>query len=235
MKTGVVILNYNVADAVITLANRFLLFFDVDNIVIVDNASKESDREKITEYYSNQKNSKLKFIQSSVNGGYARGNNIGLRWLVEKCECDICFISNPDIDIKQEDFTKIISAFRHSNTFSVLTCKREYSNGQSIRQHWQLAAYKTLIMECFYIYRCFEKKNYIYDVDTRYPVISIEVAPGAFWAIRSETLRKVNYLDEGTFLYYEEMCFGKKINLIGEKEGLVTDASYTVHKGIFIC
>lgn len=229
MKTGIVILNYNVEDSVLKLAQQLNKYKCVNHIVIVDNASKIKSRIKFTNNIIINESNKIHFIQSEINGGYAKGNNIGLRYLTNHFFCDICFICNPDISISEKDIEKILYIFAKYPQYGVLTCARKYSNNKKIRQCWALTDYKELILECFSLYRKYKIKKSIYTINTDSEVISIEVAPGAFWGVRTELLKTVGYMDEETFLYFEESCFAKKI----EKKsliGYVPNAIYTIYQ-----
>ena len=87
MKVGVVILNYNVAGSVIELASKMSMYAIINDVVVVDNGSKIEEQIKLQKFFSRNNNSKITFIQSENNDGYAKGNNIGLKYLVEKRNC----------------------------------------------------------------------------------------------------------------------------------------------------
>ena len=129
-----------------------------------------------------------------------------------------------------DNMEKFISSFEGNNEYGVLTCAREYSDGEKIRQYWDLADYKGLLFECFSLYRKYQKRHNIYDISEDKEIIKIGVAPGAFWGVRATVLKQVGYMDEETFLYFEESCFARKILNINLNEGLVTKAKYTVHR-----
>lgn len=222
MKVGVVVLNYNVSKETIRVASKLAEFSLINTVIVVDNKSRDEEVEILKQWATP---SKVNLFFLEDNGGYAKGNNFGLRILVEQCDSDFCFICNPDIYIEENDFVKIIESFIKCPQYGVLTCCREFSSGEPIRQYWNLPSYKDLVLQCFSLYRKFEKRKNIYSVPNK-GVIRIDVAPGAFWGVRSEVLKKVDYLDEQTFLYFEESCFAKKISICGYPEGLVTEAKY---------
>ena len=62
-------------------------------IYLVDNASTEPMPEVVKQYIRAHG---VTFLQSTVNGGYARGNNIGIRQALED-GCEYLLITNNDI------------------------------------------------------------------------------------------------------------------------------------------
>lgn len=229
-KVGIVILNYNTPENACALAKQFVQFQNINKVVIVDNCSSDQSVVYIQNEFQNNLKEKFFFIESECNGGYAKGNNIGLKYLVESVHCDICFIANPDIRITEDNFNLILDCFENYLDYAVLTCSRTFADGEKLRQYWDLPNYKQVILESFILFRKLYKKYDYLEIETSEDVIDIDVAPGAFWGIRSEVLKELNFLDEGTFLYYEENCFAQKLKKIKKKEGLVKNAIYTTFK-----
>ena len=52
------------------------------------------------------------------------------------------------------------------------------------------------------------------------------VIPGSFLFFSKETIRQVNYLDEETFLYYEENILAQKLKRIGKVMKIITTIEY---------
>jgi GT2 family glycosyltransferase len=227
VRVGIVILNYRTPENASCLAVSMSRFEQIQDVVIVDNCSGDNSIDIIKK---NIADTSIVFIESKENGGYARGNNIGLRYLAEECGCDICFVANPDIEISEENFNRMIEAFKNHEEYSLLTCCRKFSDGTSMRQTWNLPGYRDLLLECSALYRKIHLRIEFLPVDNDEDVKKIEVAPGAFWGIRSSAMKAVGYLDEDTFLYYEENCLGRKMKDLSLIEGIVTNARYVSFK-----
>ena len=67
MKTGIVIINYNDFNNTVNLINECSNLTSIDEIVVVDNNSKNSDLDK----FNNIKNEKLHVIGMNTNAGYS--------------------------------------------------------------------------------------------------------------------------------------------------------------------
>ena len=230
-KVGVVILNYKTAKNTCNLAKLLDGYNCVDTIVIVDNASPDHSADTIEKFVNEKLSSKIIYIKNLKNIGYARGNNIGLHILVEEAGVDICFIMNPDVIIEEKELNKIINAFFENETYGILTSRRAYNNGQPIRQHWDLPTYVQLLKDCSYLHRTYAKKHISYNIIVSDSILEIGAAPGSMFGIRSDLLKKIGYLDTGTFLYFEENCLSKKVLAEGFKVGILTNAVYTVKAG----
>lgn len=92
---GIVILNYNTYNKTIECVNSILdTYVEKKVIYIVDNNSPNNSYEKLTQNYRGI--DYIKVIKSVENGGYAKGNNIGLKaCLID--ECKYVIVSNNDI------------------------------------------------------------------------------------------------------------------------------------------
>lgn len=100
-KVGVVILNYNGWKDTIACAKSVLAGSKKpDWVVIVDNASHDDSQEKIQKWIRENELAKGKqteviFHKELKNGGYAAGNNIGIKYLLKR-GCEAVWILNND-------------------------------------------------------------------------------------------------------------------------------------------
>lgn len=225
-KMGIVVLNYNDSETTINLVRNIERFSSLSKIVIVDNASTDDSYKKL-EKQSEKHNFDL--IRTSKNGGYASGNNVGARYLIEKCQCEIIVIANPDILFEEKLLISIAENFMKHPDYALLSgvmCDPEGNIDKA--PYRNLNSYTYDLADCFAIGRCFHKRKK-YPVTIGSDIFSVEVIQGSFWAIRSDVLKKIDYLDEGTFLYYEEMILGHKLKSYGYKSGLIGVPFYHYH------
>ena len=230
-RVGIVILNYGTPEETCNLVLKIKDYKKLDKIVIVDNPAGNDSATIIEDCIDKINDSKISLIKSEENGGYAKGNNIGLKQLIEMYECDICFIANPDISFDESSFNIMLDCFAQHDEIGILTCKRVMSDGSRIRQFWGLPCYNDIIQDTFFIFRKARKKKEIFSIKTKSDLIDIPVAPGAFFAVRSDLLRNINYLDEETFLFYEENCLARRIEKTQFKIMLATKAEYCILVG----
>jgi len=76
------------------------------NIIVVDNGSPNGTGKKLAELYKN--NSKIKIIISENNLGFARGNNLGFKYIKNNFNADFIVMINNDTIMQDQDFIKKI-------------------------------------------------------------------------------------------------------------------------------
>lgn len=119
MKYGFVILHYLVSEVTKQCVDSILTKFQEDiEVVIVDNASPNNSGALLKDYYSNYTN--VEVLINNENAGFARGNNIGYKYLRENGLYDFIIVMNNDVMIEQEDFLEKINSIYHQTQFAVL-------------------------------------------------------------------------------------------------------------------
>jgi len=76
--------------------------------------------------------------------------------------------------------------------------------------------------------------RYVYDDARPYPLnqeFDCESINGSCFVIRADFLEEIGYLDQGTFLYYEEIILGKQIKDRKRKACLVTSTVIRHYQG----
>ena len=142
-------------------------------------------------------------------------------------KCNI-IISNSDIIIdKEEDLKELISLLDKKDVGLVAPTILE--NGH-LNIGWKNPGpILDSMMNLIYVHRFFRKKYVFYkeehyNNDTSY----VDVASGCFFLMKSNILETINYLDENTFLYYEENILAKKLLSINKKE-LIANNIIVIH------
>lgn len=213
MKVAVIVLNYKTG----ALAVRCLssLIEDLDqsdcdyHIYMVDNCSPDDSatllKNSITQ---NNWSPKVTFIEATKNGGYAYGNNLGIRAAIEHYDPDYLWLVNPDTRVlpnaagallnflaehpqvglcgsrlQDEDSTLQISAFRFPSLISEII---DYS---------QLG----LLSRAF--------KNHNILMPPSESNIQTDWVAGASLMIRRAVFDSIGLMDENYFLYYEEVDY----------------------------
>lgn len=89
-----------------------------NRVVIVDNASPNGSGKKLEELFLNNKN--VDVILSNNNTGYAKGNNLGIRYALEKYSPDFIILANNDIEFKQNNFLELLKESFLTKNFDIL-------------------------------------------------------------------------------------------------------------------
>lgn len=225
VKIGTVILNYNKSELVKSMAEKISLYSNINYVVIVDNNSNDNSKE----VFAGLNNNKIIVIYNDCNEGYAKGNNIGLRHLIEKLGCDVVFVANPDVEFGEDVIECISNAFEEYDEYAIISSARTDDSGKNKCLQYS-RAFDTFTLQFFnsFILSSYilKKLYYSFDVDESKDIITVDEIPGAFWAAKSSILKKIGYMDEGTFLFCEELCLSKKVKNAGYKEGIVTAVKY---------
>ena len=220
---GVVVLNYFDYETTIRFIDKNIKKDNNVKYVIVDNCSPNDSFSVLTKYCKNIAN--VDVIKSFRNGGYSYGNNYGMKYLINNYNLKYIVIANPDTEFSSEVFDKLDEGFKKTD-FSVLSpLMRKVDGSLSETPFWSDNSYFEDLISCFYLGRKFLGKRS--SVDYSKEIQPVDILPGSFWAIRKEDICKINYLDEGTFLYCEERILSRRLHNIGLKEGLITTTSYT--------
>lgn len=142
-----VILNYQSTNETVECIKCILKQrYKEKNIVVVDNDSCDGENlfNEIKKVFHEEEN--IFLLKSNCNGGYAKGNNIGIDYAKNKLKSDFVCIINPDITILSGNFIeKSINLFK----------KHEYTLlGPEIMSHGininPLGGYHESVFRCIY-------------------------------------------------------------------------------------
>ena len=222
-KNIIVVLNYNDWEETQRYCEVVREFSAVDQIVIVDNKSTDNSVEELNKIVSE----KVVLVQASENKGYAAGNNVGIRYVMEQNTPANIIISNPDIYYTNDDLLRVLEPLQDDSigitTGLIHTDGRITSNfAWMLPNFWQLmfnqylSLYKLMRATGNSIY-C----NYPKDEDYIY----CNCVSGCFFCITTNTIKQIGLFDERTFLYGEENILGYKIRENGQKTCVVVKAN----------
>jgi len=253
-KVGIVILNYkNWQDTIECLEAIFQLDYDNCQVVVVDNDSRNDSLEHISQWVckqgvnivslsgdevksgNNHIDSDFVTIQSCVNGGFAAGNNIGIK-LALACGCDYVLMLNNDVIVENDFLGKLVDYIQDHGQIAVAgpkTIKEDGSiNPTCARRRpgfWDQFFVSGPIARHFpnnrWVRQHYYRDEYNFDKPHEVDLIS-----GCCMLIKREVFDKVGLLDENTFLYYEEMILHEKLREI-DMLTVIIPQSVVVHKG----
>jgi len=211
MKNGMVIVNYNDYNSTEKLINNIKSYQILDKIVVVDNHSTDDSIKRLKKL----KVSNLKVLEVKENKGYAYAINYGSKYLIKELGPCNLIISNSDIIIsKEEDIVELLSLLKNKKVGAVGPTILEH---ETLNHGWRNPSpCIDALMNLPYIHR-FIRKRFIKYRDDYYEkeTSKVDVISGCFFCISSEILEKIDFLDENTFLYYEENILSKRLQQIG--------------------
>lgn len=204
MKNGIVILNYNDSENTSLIIEDIKNYKILDRIIIVDNKSTDDSVKKLKKY----ENKKIKLIEAKENKGYAAGNNLGIKYLVEE-NIDNIIISNPDIIVTEEAIKTLVNDLEKEDIDCIAPRIKEPIG---ISRGWKLPSFFSELISNTPFFRYFEQSILKYkEEDYQTDLTKVDVVKGCFFIIKKEAIEDIHYLDENTFLYYEEIIMAHKL------------------------
>lgn len=225
VQTGVVILNYNNYNDTINCLKSIISNTSFDKIVIVDNNSFDNSIVEIQNFIETQSMrviEKLKFIINNENLGYAKGNNIGLKYLVSK-RIDYISVVNSDIIINSNIFIKLRDKLSEDSSIAFISPLIFKDN--NIIDYSCLRNYDGVFKLIFKTF--FNTRN---KINFKGSEIECDILSGSFLMASLQTWVEIDYFDENTFLYFEENILYEKLKLLKKKSIVLTDTS-VLHYG----
>ena len=179
-------------------------------IVVVDNCSNDDSPLNIKGWLDeNDTESKVLFVQSNINGGFAAGNNIGIKTLKAK----YYLLLNSDTLVRKGFLEKLLDSTKIYPKAGLISPRLEWpdSKGQEscFRFHSVIGEFlksaQTGIIDKVL-------NRFIVALPVQTNIISTNWTSFACVLIRNEVFEQVGMLDEGYFMYYEdsEFCFRAK-------------------------
>ena len=230
MKVATILINYNDEENTLNLVKKLKEFKEISKIVVVDNCSPNKESfEKI----KGMESEKLYVIRADKNGGYNYGINFGVHFLENKNEqFDILMCSNTDIEISEEAVKECIEKLIENKNTGIVAPRMLDKEGKNIRRSswrlrtfWRDIVHSTRILELIF-YSKLRSGEYS-EEDYKKDTLEVEAISGACFFIKYEVLKKINYLDENVFLFYEEDILGNKLKDIGYKTYSLNNINFT--------
>ncbi len=218
MKTSLIILNYNDAERTAALVRQVSGYDSIDETVVVDNASTDDSAEIL----SSLKDEHVHFIRREDNGGYARGNNTGALYAINKLKSDIILIANPDVSFTDSTVDAMKRALSENPEFAcVAPLVRQ---GYNV---WHLPGFAGILISLFLFAFTFEKILERRRIKRSGKKIAVAgVVEGSFLALKAEAFKKIRGFDERTFLYAEEIMLSFRLKKQGYLTGVLTGEMY---------
>ena len=194
-------------------------------IIVIDNASTDGTREMIQNQFPN-----VRFIETGINLGFARGNNVGMRLALGRYVCLI----NPDVNVPSDCVPKMYEFMERHTDVGLLGPKMLGTRGEARRSGMRFPSVWNAFLRAVALDSLFKGTGLFggwlmsdFDFNT---TRDIDILNGWFWMARREALDKVGFLDERFFMYGEDLDWSKRYHLAGWRVVFFADAS-ALHYG----
>lgn len=202
-KIGVVIVNYNGAnyqnDALSTIYAS--TYKDIE-VIIVDSASKDNSIDLAKSEYP-----QAHYLLQDENVGVAKGNNIGIKYAIESLDVEYVVLINNDIELDCKAFDELIAK---ADETTITVPKIYYYEPNDMlwfaggEMYWNKG-------ESGHIGN-FETDKGQYDSER-----IIGYAPTCCMLIHRDVFKKIGYIDETVFMYFDDTDLCVRMNDAGYK------------------
>ena len=235
---AVIVLNYRtpgmVVDCLASLDGQ--ISAPNQRVVVVDNCSGDDSADRIEAAISEHGwGAWAEVVRSATNGGFAAGNNVGIRHVDAACY----LLLNSDTIVREGAVETMMQTLEEHPGVSLLGPRLEWPDGQPQISTFR---YRTPISELLYgsglglLFRIFPKHEVARELHEW--TAGIDWVSFACVAIRREVVESIGLLDEGYFMYFEDMDFCRRatgagfeiayqpgarvVHLQGESSGIVS-------------
>lgn len=178
-------------------------------LIVVENGSGD-DLSGLEEKYPS-----VVFIQSKTNLGFAGGCNLGLA----DAHGDFIVLLNPDIVFTEPALYRIVEAMKSSPDIGIGGISLKNLDGSQQKCVWRFPTPMDQLLVLCKLHHVFpslpaiaswrmDDFDYTQDSD-------VDQVMGAFFCIRREVIDQIGSLDDGFFMWYEEVDFCRRAKTAG--------------------
>mgnify|MGYP001459872522 CR=1 FL=1 len=217
-KVFIVILNFNsFLDTKECLQSLQSLDYDNYEIVVVDNCSVDDSFKELKIQFP-----EYKMMKTNKNIGYANGNNIGIKYAMDKGSEYVCVLNN-DVVVEKDFLSKIIKVMESQPQVGIAgPCICKYSDRNIIQAMGGNINLFTGLTQGIHKGNKYSK--------LRPENTEVAYLGGACFVAKSEVFNNIGFIPENYFLFFEETEFCLKAARAGYKLLCIYE-SKIYHKG----
>ncbi len=167
-------------------------------IIVVDNGSNDGSQAMVKDLFP-----EVTLVESKVNVGYSRANNIGFDYASGKY---LLFL-NPDTIVHLQTLRKAINFMEDYKDAGILGCKHLNPDGSFQPSAFGFIPLISIVAYILGLNRLF-KVSWIKRLST---VRTADYVQGSFLLIRREIFQEIGGFDENFFLYGEDVDICKRV------------------------
>jgi len=213
-----IVLNWNGADDTVECVESCLkVDYDPYQVLIVDNHSDDNSVEILNRRFPN-----VPLIVSDENVGYAGGNNIGIKYAMNR-GAEYVFLLNNDVVVEPTVLSKLVAGIRSVPRATIAAPKVLYYDTPSVINSMGTS------MDWFKLRPHLGECNQV-DRGQYKSIIKKNILVGCALMVRSDVIAKIGLIDEQFFLIQEEADWCLR-NLRSGYENIVVPEAVVYHKG----
>lgn len=215
IRWAIIILNYRtpqlVIDCLKSLENQIEIGYD--QVIVVDNASGDNSVELLQQTITeNQWFSWVQLLPSSVNGGFSAGNNLGIKAI----EAEAYLLLNSDTIVRPGALSSLLHAWKTHPEAGLISPRLEWPDStpqiSCFRYHSPLsqlidAAATGIVTKLL--------QNYNVPLEVSNTPYQPQWTSFACVLIRREVIEQIGFMDEGYFMYFDDVDYCRRVNQAG--------------------
>jgi GT2 family glycosyltransferase len=216
-------INYNSSEYTIKLIESIKKFTTLSyEIIIVDNASQQTDYELLKNYVSDHQN--IQLVKNRINSGFASGNMLGVNY----ASGEYYFFINNDTQLLNDAASILKNYLDQNEQVALATAQVNDENGNYASSH---KIFPSVIKELFgnSIARKFNK--FPSNKTKLDKPAAVEIISGSCMFFRASVFCEIGGFDTNFFLYCEEEDISKRVWLNNNEVYFVPDAKIIHHSG----
>ncbi|NDJ54601.1 MAG: glycosyltransferase family 2 protein [Chloroflexi bacterium] len=206
---SLVIVSWNVRDLLVDcLASVFRSTLDLE-VIVVDAASSDGSAEMVSEHFP-----EVRLIEPGYNTGFTKGNNLG----IEQASGRLIGLLNPDTDVIDDALAALVAFLEERPEVGIVGPQLLNDDGSVQSSRRRFPTLLTGLFESTWLepmaprsvlrhYRVLDRED-----DQLQPV---DWVTGAALIARRELFEEVGLLDEGFFMYSEELDWQRRVKASG--------------------
>ena len=200
-RISIIILNYNTWQDTLEEIKLVKKILGEIDIIVVDNCSPNESYEML----SNKNNNDYILIKAESNGGYASGNNIGMKYAYEQ-RYDYAWILNNDIIFEDCDILdKMLKVFQDNEDIAVVNPDVYSPDGYLFNRDAKKPNFYDMTIGMY----SYKKKGRRIEDKGGYGYVYRP--QGCCMLVDLNKMHEVDYMDEHTFLYSEEIILAERL------------------------
>jgi GT2 family glycosyltransferase len=215
---AVIVLNWNgTEDTVECLRSLLRVDYRRCEVVVVDNGSRESPRERVQREFPS-----VTYLETPLNLGYAGGNNVGIRHALAQGH-DYVFVLNNDTIVEPDFLTQAVAVAESTPLLGVLGIKiLAFDRPGRVWVAYGQVTYRQSLVRLIGYY---EEDDGAFETQ-----VDVDWVPGTAMLFPRHALERVGLFDETFFAYHEDVDWCTRARELGLRV-IFTPRARIHHKG----